>query len=279
MKKYVFIVVAAIAALCSCSKDDDTTVDSVVAWEKALSLDKGDYTVTSIAIETGINVSSYATDATHKPLNAAGTLWEVLDGKVLRIQTSGNKILGHDSFTRDGILVEGLFFDYQKVESISGLGNLDMSKVTDMDFLFGNCKELTSLDVSGFDTHLVNSMLGMFQNCYKLKSITGLDKFNTSNVNTTAFTFADCRALTALDLSSFNTSKVTNTMFMFVDCGSLGSLTFGPSFSMAKVQIKNDMFSECGSDGHCYVHGITDPALKDALRDGTGWDEANMEFQ
>ena len=305
MKKYVFIVVAAIAALCSCSKDDDTTVDSVVAWEKELSMGKLRHNgVTRIAIETGINTSSYVSDDTHKPLNAAGTLWEVLDGQVLRIQTSGSKILGHDSFIRDDIKY-GLFVDYSKVETISGLENLDMSKVTDMCSLFANCEELTSIDISSFDTHLTNGMIGMFQNCYKLKSITGLNKFDTSNVTDMMLMFGNCRALTELDLSSFNTSNVTDMFFMFagcnalteldlssfntikvtdmggmfMDCNKLGSLTFSASFSMAKVKDKEAMFSGCGSAGHCYVHGITDPALKDALREGTGWNQANMEFQ
>ena len=99
MKKYVFMVVAVIAALCSCSKDDDSTIDGVVAWENELSMGKFEDGVSRIVIETGINISSYKADDTHKPLNAAGTLWEVLDGKVLRIQTSGSKIMGHDSFT------------------------------------------------------------------------------------------------------------------------------------------------------------------------------------
>ena len=304
MKKCVFIVVAAIAALCSCSKDDDISVDGVVAWENELSMGKDDNGVTSIAIETGINVSSYASDATHKPLNAAGTLWEVLDGKVLRIQTSGSKILGRDAFVHDEIRF-GLFAGYRSVESISGLGNLDMSKVTDMGHLFINCRELSSIDLSSFDTHLANRTDAMFENCFKLKSITGLDKLNTSNVTKMDFMFAGCRELTEVDLSSFNTSNVTSMMYMFascralteidlssfntsnvttmeamfLDCGTLGSLTFGASFSMAKVGNKKTMFADCGTAGHCYVHGITDPALKDALREGTGWNEANMEFK
>ena len=304
MKKYIFLVVAAIAALCSCSKDDDSTIDGVVAWEYELSMGKFKDGVTRIVIETGINTSSYASDATHKPLNAAGTLWEVLDDKVLRIQTSGSKILGHDSFVREDIHF-GLFSDYYKVETISGIENLDMSKVTNMSNLFANCQELTSIDISGFDNHLVDRTDAMFENCFKLKSITGLEKLNTSNVTKMDFMFANCKALTELDLSTFNTSNVTRMFFMFAgcdaltkldlssfntskvtymesmfeNCSKLSSLTFGASFSMAKVVYKQNMFSGCGSDGHCYVRGITDPALKDALRDGTGWDEANMEFK
>lgn len=303
LKKYVFIVVAAIAALCSCSKDDNTNVDNVVAWEKELTMGKFDNGVTRIVIETGINVSSYVSDATHKPLNAAGTLWEVLDGKVLKIQTSGSKILGHDAFIIDD-LSRGLFEDYYKVETISGIENLDMSKVSTFISLFGNCQELRSINLSTFDTHLMNNTMAMFENCYKLKSITGLDKFDTSKVTNMAFMFAGCRELTALDLSKFNTDNVTNMFLMFAscralteldlstfntnnvkymdrmfyDCPTLSSLTFGASFSMAKVEKKENMFTDCGSAGHCYVRGITDSTLKEALREGTGWNDSFMEF-
>lgn len=304
LKKYVFIVVAAIAALCSCSKDDNTNVDIVVPWENALSLGKFKNAVTRIVIETGINVSSYTKDATHKPLNSAGTLWEVLDGKVLKIQTSGSKILGHDAFDNYGIK-RGLFSNYNKVETISGLENLDMSKVFDFSALFANCSELTSINLTSFDTHHMNMAVSMFENCNKLKSITGLDKFDTSKVTRMDGMFACCNALTALDLSSFNTDKVTNMSFMFIscralteldlstfntsnvtymsylfiDCTALASLTFGASFSLAKVQAKENMFSFCGRATHCYVRGITDSALKDALREGTGWNDSFMEFK
>lgn len=85
--------------------------------------------------------------------------------------------------------------------------------------------------------------------------------------------------MTELDLSSFSTGNVEYMSNMFENCSKLSSLTFGASFSMAKVEEKNKMFSDCGSAAHCYVHGITDPALKYALREGTEWNESNIEFK
>lgn len=304
MKKYFFMAVVAIVALCNCS-EDEIDVDSIVAWENELMLGKSANGVNSIVIETGVNVKSYTTDGTHKPLNAAGTLWEVLDNKVLRIQTSGNKIMGRDSFLHNHHINYGLFTEYAEVETISGLENLDMSKVTDMTDMFSNCYELKSIDLSSFDTRLVKNMRSMFSNCYKLQSITGLDKFDTSNVTDMShmfgackalteldlssfdtsnvgdmsFMFSICNALTRVDLSSFNTGKVTDMTGLFLECFSLESLTFGAKFSMANVNEKEWMFNKCGQNGHCYVRGITDPALMDALREDTQWDETHMEFQ
>ena len=42
------------------------------------------------------------------------------------------------------------------------LANLDTSKVTDMNYMFSDCRSLTSLDVSNFDTSKVTNMSFMF---------------------------------------------------------------------------------------------------------------------
>lgn len=62
------------------------------------------------------------------------------------------------------------------------------SNITDMSNMFIRCIELTTLDLSSFDTSKVTNMHHMFNQCSKLAT---------------------------LDLSSFNTSKVTNTSSMF----------------------------------------------------------------
>ena len=65
------------------------------------------------------------------------------------------------------------------------------SGVTDMNYMFNSCKNLTTLDVSNFDT---------------------------SNVTDMNYMFVYCKNLTTLDLSNFNTSKVTDMGNMFSSC-------------------------------------------------------------
>ena len=47
--------------------------------------------------------------------------------------------------------------------------------------MFLGCNNLTSLDVSNFNTSEVTTMRGMFQNCTKLTSL-DLNNFNTNKV-------------------------------------------------------------------------------------------------
>ena len=49
--------------------------------------------------------------------------------------------------------------------------------MTDMGFMFSGCDNLTSLDLSGFDTSQVTNMSDMFNGCYEL---TNLDMRNAT---------------------------------------------------------------------------------------------------
>ena len=60
--------------------------------------------------------------------------------------------------------------------------------------MFGNCKDLTSLDLTGFDT---------------------------SNVTSMRYMFCSCESLTNLNLSGFDASAVTEMDDMFYGCDNL----------------------------------------------------------
>ena len=207
------------------------------AWETALTLGRSSSGATSIVIETGIDVSSYTEDETHKPLNAAGTLWEVLDGEVLRIQTSSNKIIAP-------VYSSSLFENYSKVESITGLDKLDMSAVTNIECLFANCRELKSLNLSSFNTSNVTDMYSMFVLCNNLTEIIGIEHLNTSNVTNMSGMFSGCSGLSALDISNFVTSSVENMSGMFNNCGALQELDLS-NFNTENVTDMSGMFSGC----------------------------------
>ena len=99
----------------------------------------------------------------------------------------------------------------------------DTSNVTDMSNMFYNCNNLTSLDVSGFNTSNVANMHNMFSNCRGLTSL-DVSGFDTSKVTNMDSMFRCCNKLTSLDLSGLDTSKVINMVNMFYDCIGLTSL-------------------------------------------------------
>ena len=78
-------------------------------------------------------------------------------------------------------------------------------------------------------------MQNMFRECYNLKEIKGLNKFNTKNVIDISEMFAGCHELEYLDLSNFDTSNVANMEFMFNICYNLKKIEGIEKFNTNKV--------------------------------------------
>ena len=108
------------------------------------------------------------------------------------------------------------FSGFEEMTSID-LSAIDTSEVTNMSYMFYNCRSLTSLDVSKLDTSNVTNMSGMFENVRRLTSL-DVSNFDTSQVIDMSWMFGNCSGLTSLDVSSFDTSQVTNIDSMFCNC-------------------------------------------------------------
>jgi len=96
-------------------------------------------------------------------------------------------------------------------------------KLKDCSYMFFGCSNLTSIDLSSFDTENVNNMSYMFCGCSNLKNI-DLSFFCTNNVTNMICMFSDCSNLKSLDLSSFDTKNVINMSSMFYWCSKLNSV-------------------------------------------------------
>ncbi|MFR5262489.1 MAG: BspA family leucine-rich repeat surface protein [Christensenellales bacterium] len=105
---------------------------------------------------------------------------------------------------------------------------------------------LDSVDFGDIDTSQVEDMNATFYGCTKLKTIKGLEKFNTVKVNDMSNMFNGCSSLTSLDIGNWNTSKVTDMKWMFNVCSSLTSLDIG-NWNTSEVTDMLAMFSECSS--------------------------------
>ena len=112
-----------------------------------------------------------------------------------------------------------------------------------MSYMFWNCKNLSSLDLTNFNTTKVENMFGMFCFCEKLSSLV-LSNFNTANVTDMSNMFSYCINLSSLDIPNFNTAKVTDMSYMFNMCQKLTELNLS-NFKTEKVKNMKYMFSYC----------------------------------
>lgn len=109
--------------------------------------------------------------------------------------------------------------------------------------------KLKSIVIKNLDTSQVQSMDEMFSYNYGLESvILGADSgFSTSNVTTMKSMFAECRAVTALDLTSFTTSRVTDMSYMFASCSKLTNIIGISAFNTSQVTNMACIFADCSS--------------------------------
>ncbi|EOV2449530.1 BspA family leucine-rich repeat surface protein, partial [Enterococcus faecalis] len=117
----------------------------------------------------------------------------------------------------------GLFSDLPRLTEIDGLDKLDVSRVTSMRDMFSGDRNLTTLDVSGWNTANVIDMGSMFQ-CASSLTTLDVSEWNTANVKDMSFMFDNAPRLTTLDVSEWNTANVKDMTAMFRYDNSLTTL-------------------------------------------------------
>ncbi len=153
------------------------------------------------------------------------------------------------------------FAGCERLKYLSHIGNLDASRATDMQFLFYECKSLTSLDLSTFDTSSVRFMNSMFSGCSALRSL-DVSGFDTSAASNMGWMFYGCSNLESLDVSGFRTGGVKDLQSMFDGCSSLQSLDVS-RFDTSGAKRLNHMFYNCSSLEFIDVSGFETSAAED----------------
>ena len=154
-----------------------------------------------------------------------------LNGVNIPLKLIQNKYLGGDAIGTN-IMENCVYADLRKFLNTYNIA-----------FMFNSAKNLKWLDISNFNTYIVNDFRQLFGYCGALTSL-NLSNFNTSKATNIGAMFSGCKGLTSLDLSHFNTSKVTNMDYMFSECSGLTSLDLS-NWDTSKVELMNDMFSKC----------------------------------
>ena len=154
-----------------------------------------------------------------------------LNGVNIPLKLIQNKYLGGDAIGTN-IMENCVYADLRKFLNTYNIA-----------FMFNSAKNLKWLDISNFNTYIVNDFRQLFGYCGALTSL-NLSNFNTSKATNIGAMFSGCKGLTSLDLSHFNTSKVTNMDYMFSECSGLTSLDLS-NWDTSKVELMNDIFSKC----------------------------------
>ena len=214
-----------------------TTIDGYVA-----EYDATNYTLTFKKIAS---INSEPIDLNHIVMvNNKQTVINLCSLLGINVRTIKNVIFEESFNTYTPTSLKDFFRDCTGLNEITGLKYLNTAEVTDMSYMFWNCRNLSSLDLTNFNTAKVENMSGMFHSCQKLSSLTLSESFNTANVTDMSNMFSYCNMLEKLNLSNFNTTKVEDMSYMFYMCQKLTELNLS-NFKTEKVKNMKYMFSYC----------------------------------
>lgn len=119
----------------------------------------------------------------------------------------------------------------------------DTSNVTRMMGMFTNCRSLENIDLSSWDVSNVTNFYNMFSNCINLKTI-NIDGWRMDNATTLGYMFSGCSALTDINVTGLYMPKVTTTQSMFEGCSSIETINM-TNATMSNVTVMLSMFKNC----------------------------------
>jgi surface protein len=200
--------------------------------------------------------------------------------------------LGEESYTKEVVVrgdVRSFFTNYTNsgtsgtwpyleigycyaLQSVEIVG---MNSIVSAQNMFIGCNNLTSVDVSKWNSSNVTSCYRMFRGCSSLVNL-DLSALNTSKVTMMGEMFHNCTSLTNLNIvpnetnGTWNTSGVTNMAYMFYNCSSLeymlpenysitsGFVTLDRTnaeivFDTSEVTNMDYMFNNCSSLKNLYA--------------------------
>ena len=160
--------------------------------------------------------------------------WYDVATKTVYYYTDAKIILNVDS--------NAMFHNLVNLTSLD-VSSFDTSRVRGMGNMFFGDEKLVSLDLSNFDTRNLTNMDKMF---YGMSSLTDLNinSFNTSNVTNMNALFYGMLNIENINISSFNTQNVTNMSHMFSGMHKLKQLQLPTTFDTSNVTDMSFMFAE-----------------------------------
>lgn len=109
-----------------------------------------------------------------------------------------------------------LFYNFTGLRTINFNNYFYTSDIKNMNSMFENCTNLTSIDLSSFNTSYVTETNGMFKGNSKLTTIYSSDNFITTNITSSNSMFSDCTLLVGENGTRYNSSK-TNKEYARID--------------------------------------------------------------
>ncbi|MCR4947282.1 MAG: BspA family leucine-rich repeat surface protein [Lachnospiraceae bacterium] len=155
-----------------------------------------------------------------------------------------------------------LFMGYTNARSIEFNEAVNAENVTTVWHMFSHDKLLRTLDVSVFADAKLKDMTSWFFENEALTHIDGLNKLDTSKVESFNCTFYYCKKLKEIDVSGFDTSSAKDMNYMFMYCSEVEELDVS-GFDTSKTTSFIQLFAGCNSLKSLNVSGFNTSNVTD----------------
>jgi len=143
-----------------------------------------------------------------------------------------------------------MFSGCKELYAVPDISSIRLNNINGIDHLFSLCESLSSIDesISNWDISKVTDISYIFNGCKSLKSLPDISKWNTSNVVNMKNLFSGCKFLSSLpDISKWDLSKAEDLSYLFSECYSLRNLPEISEWNINNVVDINHMFNSCSS--------------------------------
>ena len=160
----------------------------------------------------------------------------------------------------------GEFREDTKLETVETIVN---ETHDDLEEMFYNCYNLTSVNTKDWDTSNVRSMKTMFYNCTSLTSL-DLGTWSTGSVTNMKGMFHGCSNLEKIDMRGFKIAQDTNVTSMFEGCTDLKTLYLNECnpTTVARILEYAGLPARENNDGIIYVSSDAYQTAKNIVPDG-----------
>ena len=168
------------------------------------------------------------------------------DRNIKRIPTEQPRIVLPNTEEYD-ISYSGMFMLCTELVNIGPLRYWDISKVTDMRFMFAGCTSLKDISpLHHWNVGHVKRLDGMFMSCHSLNDLTALSNWDLSSCVNSGAMFFHCHSLTTLNgLENWKMPNNLTTSCMFYDCYQLSDISSVHDWDVSHIHCMSAMFEDC----------------------------------
>jgi len=141
----------------------------------------------------------------------------------------------YQNYGKSSAIKDRMEFDFRSI---------DVSNLSDLSFACYRFDKMKVADISNWDTSHAKDMASMFDGCFLLEDIIGIEDLDTSSLEDADSMFCNCSSIRELDLSSWDFTRLKMAIMMFRGCSSLETISL-PKEGFSNVKNARMMFKLC----------------------------------